>query len=101
MTRYGTHPLRNSFTPGERDLLTTELVKDPTSRTSAAIFGVAADLFAAFKTAEAVTVLAGGAPESVYSLFDPPLAEQETTPAEVQALRAVLLRYSAISTLEE
>lgn len=97
--RYGLHPIRNDLTGGERDLLTRDLLADPTSRVYAAMTGgIALDVWAAVQTAAAAHA-ALGAP------FEPPGIDAPDGPpvtsAELALARERLDRVSAIAQLPE
>ena len=99
--RYKLHPIHNDLAQTERDLLSRDLLADPTSRVYAAMTGgMALDVWAAVQTAAAVHALLG-AP------FEPPGldvsagAVEPVTSAELELARERLDRVSAIARLPE
>lgn len=96
--RYHMHPVDNTLPDDEQDLLTAELISDPTSRTYAALSGgIALDVWAAVKAVGLLASLTG----SEIDLPAPQVREQGVAPEELAVARARLRRYSAIAHLPE
>ena len=98
--RYHTHPLRNTLTDDERELLTVELTIDPTTRSYAALSeGPALDVWAALKTTAMLASALGielELPGTDHGQEQPP-----ARPDELAQARARLRRHSAIADLPE
>lgn len=99
LCQYGLHPLRNTLSSSERDLLTEQLLQSPQTRLYAALSGgVSLDIWAQLKTAAATAALAG-------MELKLPTGTQDEAPrpdrSELDAARTRLRRHSVIAALPE
>ena len=99
-TRYHHHPFRNNYTADERDLLTDELVSDPTTRIYSKLSGgLPVDTWAQLKLTALVASALGveaRVPTPDVGRMGNPVGERHA-----RELRARLAAYSAVANLPE